>query len=102
QGAHLRAALAQAARERRSLTGVRGCGMVAAVDLRDGAGGALDPAARTGYRVYREAVRRGALLRPIGDTLYLFPPLNTVAADLDRMLAVLTDSVDVVVGTGSR
>jgi len=100
EGAHLRAALDQAARTRPSLTGVRGCGMVAAVELRGPDGGSLDPAHRTGYRVYREAVRRGALLRPLGDTLYLFPPLNTAAADIDQMIAVLTDSVDAVVGTG--
>jgi len=100
EGAHLRAALDQAARGRRSLTGVRGCGMVAAVELRGADGRPLDPAHRTGYRVYREAVGRGALLRPVGDTLYLFPPLNTVAADIDQMIALLTDSVDAVVGTG--
>lgn len=100
EGAHLRAALAQAARARRSLVNVRGCGMVAAVDLRAADGQPLEPAQRTGYRVYREAVRRGALLRPIGDAMYLFPPLNTAAADIDQMIAILTDSVDVVVGTG--
>jgi len=100
EGAHLRAALDQAARTRPSLSGVRGCGMVAAVELRGPDGRSLDPSHRTGYRVYREAVRRGALLRPLGDTLYLFPPLNTAAADIDQMMAVLTDSVDAVVGTG--
>jgi len=96
EGAHLRAALAEAARDRRTLSRFRGCGMVAAVDLRGPDGGALDPALRTGYRVYREAVRRGALLRPLGDTLYLFPPLNCPRGDLDRMVAVLADSVDAV------
>jgi len=102
EGAHLRSALAQATRARSSLAGVRGCGMVAAVDLREADGRALDPARRTGYRVYREAVRRGVLLRPLGDTLYLCPPLNTVSPDIDQMIAVLTGSVDAVVGTGPR
>jgi len=99
KGAHLRAALAEAVRTRRSLTGLRACGMVGAVDLRAAGGQPLDPRERTGYRVYREAVRRGALLRPLGDTLYLFPPLNTAAPDLDQMVALLTASVDAVVGT---
>jgi len=99
EGAHLRAALAQAGRARQTLANVRGCGMVAAVDLRAADGRPLDPGRRTGYRVYREAVRRGALLRPLGDTLYLFPPLNTPASDLDQMMGVLTASVDAVVGT---
>ena len=38
--------------------------------------GRWTPARRTGWHVYREAVRRGALLRPLGDTMYLFPPLT--------------------------
>ena len=61
-------------------------------------GQALDPRRRSGYRVYREAVRRGALLRPIGDTLYLFPPLTTTPAEIDEMAAILADSLDAVVG----
>ncbi len=76
-GPELRRALAALAERRAYLRDVRGCGMMAAVDIRDWSGAPLDPKRRTGYQVYREAVRRGALLRPIGDTLYLFPPLNT-------------------------
>jgi adenosylmethionine-8-amino-7-oxononanoate aminotransferase len=93
-GAYLRVALGDVVRGRPTLTGLRGCGLVAAVELRAPDGGALDPALRTGYRVYQEAVRRGALLRPLGDTLYLFPPLNTPRPDLDRMVAILAASVD--------
>lgn len=95
-GARLRAALGAVVSARSTLTGLRGLGMVAAVDLRAPGGGLLDPARRTGYRVFREAVGRGALLRPLGDTLYLFPPLNTPAADLDQMVAILAASVDAV------
>ena len=77
----------------------RGCGMVAAVDLRGPGGAPLDPRRRTGYRVYREAVRRGALLRPIGDTMYLFPPLTIEPADLEQIVAVLEASVEAVAAT---
>ena len=51
----------------------------------------------TGYAVYREAVRRGALLRPIGDTMYLFPPLTVTPEEIDEMAAILADSLDAVV-----
>ena len=61
--------------------------MVAAVDLTAPDGAALDPRRRTGYQVYGEALRRGALLRPLGDTMYLFPPLTTGADDLRAMVA---------------
>jgi adenosylmethionine-8-amino-7-oxononanoate aminotransferase len=88
-GARMRAALAARAHPR--LSAVRGVGMVAAVDLLG-----CDPPARTGYRVYQEAVRRGALLRPLGDTLYLFPPLNAPWAEIEAMIAIMIDSVDAV------
>jgi adenosylmethionine---8-amino-7-oxononanoate aminotransferase len=80
---------------------VRACGMVAAVDLRAADGTALDPARRTGYAVYREAVRRGALLRPLGDTMYLFPPLNVTTSEIDEMVAILDASAAAVLGAPS-
>jgi adenosylmethionine-8-amino-7-oxononanoate aminotransferase len=72
--------------------------MVAAVDVRAPGGAPLDPARRTGYRVYREAVRRGALLRPLGDTMYLFPPLTATLGEIAEMAAILADSLDAVLG----
>jgi adenosylmethionine---8-amino-7-oxononanoate aminotransferase len=81
-----------------ALTRPRGMGMVAAVDLCTPRGDPLDPAGRTGLKVCREAIKRGALLRPLGDTLYLFPPLNSSAEDLDAMVAILADSVAAVLG----
>lgn len=95
-GARMRAALAQAAASRPWLGPVRGVGMAAALELRARDGAALDPAARTGYAVYREAVRRGALLRPLGDTLYLFPPLTAPWSEVEAMIAILADSADAV------
>ncbi len=97
-GPELRRALAQLAASRPYLRDVRGCGMMAAVDVRARDGAPLDPAQRTGYRVYREAVSRGALLRPIGDTLYLFPPLTTARAEIAEMAAIMGDSLDAVIG----
>ena len=92
----LRAAVEAVAADRPYLRNVRACGMVAAVDIRDADGGPLDPRRRTGWHVYREAVRRGALLRPLGDTMYLFPPLTTTDAEIDEMAAILGDSLDAV------
>ncbi len=93
-GPRLRTGLVELARTRPWLSGVRGCGMMAAVDLRARDGSMLDPASRTGYACYRAAVNRGALLRNLGDTLYLFPPLNISAGDIDELLSILAASVD--------
>jgi adenosylmethionine-8-amino-7-oxononanoate aminotransferase len=98
-GAVLAAAMADLTEALPVLRNLRHAGMVAAVDLTvgDAAGTRLDPRARTGYRVYAEALKRGALLRPLGDTMYLFPPLNTNAADLRAMVDILGQSIDAVV-----
>jgi adenosylmethionine-8-amino-7-oxononanoate aminotransferase len=80
------------------LRGLRAAGLVAAVDLRTPAGEALERGFHAGRRVYRAAVARGALLRPLGDTMYLFPPLNTPPDELRDMVSVLAASVDEVLG----
>ena len=50
----------------------RSLGMVGALEL-GGGGGYL---AESGWRVYDEALRRGAYLRPLGNTVYVAPALN--------------------------
>jgi adenosylmethionine-8-amino-7-oxononanoate aminotransferase len=76
---------------------VRSIGMIGAADLRPtGAGGYLGD---SGWRVYEEAKKRGAYLRPLGDTVYVCPPLTIEGADLDALLGILEESVRVVLGT---
>jgi adenosylmethionine-8-amino-7-oxononanoate aminotransferase len=91
-GPALRQGLAEAARTRPWLGGVRGVGMMAAVDLRRADGSHFPRLERRGWQAFRAGLERGALLRPLGDTLYLFPPLNTAPADLDLLVATLVDS----------
>jgi adenosylmethionine-8-amino-7-oxononanoate aminotransferase len=62
-------------------------------------GVALDPpagAARWGRRVCAGAVRRGVLLRPLGDVVVVMPPLTTTVAEVDRVVDVLAEAVDEV------
>jgi len=63
----------------------RSLGMVAAADL--GEGGDL------GRAVHDAARARGAQLRPLGDTIYVVPPLNIDPAVLDDLLRVVHASV---------
>ncbi len=67
----------------------RSLGMVGAVDLEGDEGyfGAL------GWRVYEAALARGAVLRPLGNTVYVAPALNIDLEDLDALLGVLAESV---------
>ena len=66
-------------------------GMVGAVDLgaETSAQESLEEAGylgSAGWRVYAEARKRGAYLRPLGDTVYLCPPLTIADKDLDELL----------------
>jgi adenosylmethionine-8-amino-7-oxononanoate aminotransferase len=97
-GPRLRQGVAELARSRPYLGAVRGLGMMAAVDVRAAGGGPLPAASRTGWRICLRALERGALLRPLGDTLYLLPPLNTEARDLELMIGILADSCRDVMG----
>jgi len=76
------------------VTQVRGIGMIAALDLVDARSRAPFPAeARTGYRVCREALSRGLYIRPLGDVLYLLPPLIITPEQLRWSIEVLKASI---------
>ena len=68
---------------------VRSLGMIGALDLAGDAG----YLARAGWRVYAEARARGAYLRPLGNVVYVAPSLNIPDEDLDRLLAIVHESV---------
>ena len=74
--------------------GVRSIGMIGALDLA-GPGGYL---AGSGRRVYAEALKRGAYLRPLGNVVYVAPPLNIDDADLDELLVIVDQSVRAALG----
>jgi adenosylmethionine-8-amino-7-oxononanoate aminotransferase len=77
---------------------VRALGMVAAADLeQDGPAGYLGS---LGWRVYDEARARGAYLRPLGNTVYVCPPLVITEAELQALLEIVYESVRAV--TSSR
>ena len=67
---------------------VRGRGFMAGIDL-----GEHDPALRLGHRVTLAARERGAIVRPLGDTIVLMPPLAISKADLERLVAIVADSI---------
>lgn len=69
---------------------VRHLGAVFAVELEGGPGGWLDPA---GWRVCHAALERGLYLRPLGNVVYLLPPLNLTAEERSFALDALYEAV---------
>lgn len=74
------------ARNTERLTQIRSIGAVIAADLVP-----CPHEQNIGLRFYQEAMKRGALLRPLGNTLYWFPPLNISLSTLDE-LAHITEA----------
>ena len=77
------------------MTRPRALGMIGAVDLASGEAEATSR--RAGWRVYEEARRRGAYLRPLGNVVYVAPPLNIPDADLDELLGKVREAIEEVV-----
>jgi len=51
---------------------------------------------RTGHRVCLAARERGAILRPLGDTIVLMPPLSMDAGTARRLTAIAVESIDLI------
>ncbi len=50
---------------------------------------------RRGLQVYRQALRRGALLRPLGDVIYFMPPYVIRPEEIDFLARVAWDSINI-------
>jgi adenosylmethionine-8-amino-7-oxononanoate aminotransferase len=48
---------------------------------------------RRGLRIYRHALERGALIRPIGTTLYFMPPYVIEPEEILTLATVATEGV---------
>ncbi|HEX2391614.1 MAG TPA: adenosylmethionine--8-amino-7-oxononanoate transaminase [Solirubrobacterales bacterium] len=67
---------------------VRWKGFMVGIDLGD-----HDPALVMGHRVTREARKRGAIVRPLGNTVVVMPPLAISEAELRQLLGIAAESI---------
>jgi adenosylmethionine-8-amino-7-oxononanoate aminotransferase len=70
----------------------RSLGMIGALDL----GSERGYLQSGGWHVYREALKRGAYVRPLGNVVYVTPALNIPDADLDALLEIVGEAVRAV------
>lgn len=73
---------------RPEFTGLQTLGMIARCRVREEAGGAA-----RAREIGAAAMARGLYIRPLGDVLYLWPPLNVSEEALDGMLDRLDDAI---------
>ena len=79
-----------------AVAAVRQRGLMVGVELRP-----PGPGLRWGRRVCAAAVRRGVLLRPLGDVVVVMPPLTTTSEEIDRIVATLVEAVAELAADGA-
>jgi adenosylmethionine-8-amino-7-oxononanoate aminotransferase len=67
---------------------VRQRGMIGAVELEG-----FEPGRRVNLEIYRYALERGVLLRPLGNVIYFMPPYSITLDELHRVLHVATEAI---------
>ena len=74
------------AEETACLSNIRHIGAMVAADL-------TVPIPRAGFQLFQIALSKGAFLRPIGNTLYWLPPLNTKKQTIEKLAKITLDSI---------
>ncbi len=80
-------------RENRRFSNVRRIGTIAALDLRVEDAGYL---AGVATKLYNFFLKKGLLLRPLGNTIYVMPPYCSAPDELDRVYAAIAEAATLV------
>jgi adenosylmethionine-8-amino-7-oxononanoate aminotransferase len=83
---------------------VRVCGFAAGVELMKNSDTSTPYPfeEKVGIRVCKEALTRGAMLRPLVNTIVLMPPLQISISELDALLDIVYTSIDIVTNNSSH
>lgn len=54
----------------------------------------FDPAKRLGYQIYKDALKMGLILRPLGDVMYFNPPLIINEREIDKAIDICAKSIE--------
>lgn len=54
----------------------------------------FDPARRIGWQIFRRAMARGLVLRPMGDVIYFNPPLTLDRETADKAVELCREAVE--------
>ncbi len=77
---------------------VRHIGLINAIELvkNKTAKEPFDSKLRTGYQIYKKALKRGVILRPLGDVIYFNPPLIIEQKEMDYAVNTAFESMNEV------
>lgn len=79
---------------------IRNIGLINAIELVEDKKSkkSLDSKNRYGYQIYKKALEKGVLLRPLGDVIYFNPPLILEKDDMDFIVNVCLKCIEEVLG----
>ncbi|WP_133127895.1 adenosylmethionine--8-amino-7-oxononanoate transaminase [Legionella nagasakiensis] len=78
------------AKETGKISNIRSLGACVAGDLEERGN------QRIGFKIYQEALSLGALIRPLGNTLYWLPPLTTNQETIEKLAEITLNSIKAV------
>ena len=85
-GAHMLQQFQQVADATCVLTNIRSIGAIVAGDL-------ITQDQHLGYKISQIAIKMGALIRPLGNTIYWLPPLNTSTATITKLAEITHNAI---------
>jgi len=95
-GKYLTAKLQEKLADHKNVGEIRSLGLINAIELvkdKD-TKQPFDAKLRTGYQIYKKALQKGLLLRPLGDVLYFNPALNIDKETIDKAIDRCIESMD--------
>jgi len=87
-GAYMRQCFTEIATQTDKIQNIRSIGAIVAGDLVN-----FSSTPRIGYELQQIALAKGALLRPIGNTIYWLPPLTTDNQTIDKLAQITMESI---------
>lgn len=87
---YLKQFMQEVAEKTKKIKNIRSIGFIVAADL------ALDKQQknqRAGYQIFQKAIELGAWLRPLGNTIYWLPPLNTELKVLEKLRDITIQAI---------
>ncbi len=75
-------------KDNKNIVSIRQIGLIMAIDLKE------IKNKRISVEIYKIAAKKGVLLRPLGNTLYIIPPYIITEQEIDTVLRVCKESID--------
>ena len=93
--------LTEAFKDHKNVGEIRHIGLIHAIELvkNPETKESFEPKLRVGYRIYKEALKLGLILRPLGNVIYFNPPLNITKEEIDIAIDICKKAVQAVLTT---